>query len=273
MKKLLILLLVLGLAGIASATPPPDVYCGFNSTGYTLGALNGQSSAADRGWNGNWAASDPLVSVVSGGSSISEIPDSDPDQHVQHFCNNSTKNWQRAVTPWSDDNDWTLQMDVKVTTSGSGATNDIWQIEGLEVELRDVSNNRGLHFKFRWNGTIQLNDVDTGDPGGHWDPGPGYKGTDSQDWTTFKVEYIAATTTYEMWWMKDDGTFGMIATQNRHDNAAFDGSYEEMKINGPKARVDSVDEGVEWDNIRITPEPATIMLLCLGGLALIRKRR
>lgn len=56
-----------------------------------------------------------------------------------------------------------------------------------------------------------------------------------------------------------------------------DGTWEDILANVTMLRIDaeftSGDDAFAFDNVELTPEPATLTLFVLGGMALVRRRK
>ena len=266
-KKLLSLMLVLVLAAVANAAV--NATCGFNSNedppAYTLGDLGGQGDSIN-GWAGPWVTSHPtnpldgVYDVVTPGH-----PD-DPDQHLAMMgADSGSYRANRPLDSWASD--FTISFALRVVVDEDPHR------DMCRIELTDASGNAGMQISVGPSNfqMFQLNDtwmcVQTVD-GAY----PNNKNLEAE-WVKIAVACDYDTQTWSMYWEQTDGSMLQLTNQPvGWDSSSFDGTFANMKIGSPKTYGD-MDEGMLIDDIVITPEPATIMLLGLGGLALIRKKR
>ena len=264
MKKLLILVLVLGLASVAFAASD-----GFESYAAPI-SIDGLGSATG-GWASSWVAShstSPITDqymAVSGGS-----PD-DPDQHMQMIALDSGGYAvQRDLDTMSGS--WTLSFDVKIVGTGD----ETGQRDDTEILLEDAAGQNGLQIKiggtgfemFRMNNTNMT--VQYGD-GAY--PTMKLLHETNGDWVHLEVDYDATANTFQLYWEEQDGTLLAHAPAQAPDSSSWDGTISEVFIMGFKT-YDGVDSGngILIDGINIVPEPMTIALLGLGGLLLRRRK-
>ena len=265
MKKLLILLLVFGLASAASALPAPQASCGFNSgedsPAYTLGALIGQGSAI-QDWAGpftdNSGGRDNTgrFEVVEGGCSGSGH--SDPDQHLQMFdADSSGYSVERAMDPW--EGDFTYELCHKWNSQALVTT--------MQHQFENSSGARPLNIKWEASGQFRVNDSFLI----NWkNPADPFKNP-LNNWVDIKVVCDYDTATFDLYWETTDNTMGYVG-QKIGFKDTYSGDVVNYRLDAPKMNTTD-GQGLEVDHIRITPEPTTIMLLGLGGLALIRRKR
>jgi len=270
-KKLLSLILVLALTGIASAAVADvDAFVGFEdgedtTAYYTTGHLEGTSaSPAGQGtdggdWGGAWmedsgGRGQGKFEVVSGGSS--------GDQCMQMYgADSSGYKVDRAMDAWSGN--YTFSMSINCNTASSAAP--------AQFELEDSDGDRALSLKFENGGHVRVNDVWFynlwgATPGGDWQTCQG-------NWVDMKIEVTwAETPAFDLYWEQTDGSMGFVGrVEVWKDGYADLGDVVNLEINALKSN--TAGKGQLIDDLSITPEPATIMMLGLGGLALIRKRR
>ena len=258
MKKLLVLLLVFGLACVTNANP--SVSEDFDSL--APGALNGQGGGI--GWSGNWNANSSWQ-IVAGGSSGST-------NYIEDVTVSTTyaeRNLANAITG-------SQNYIIEMVSDCYGTPNQDWSsTQGIAmIDLGDPDDDIALQIKFegpdhmfRINNEDMINFMDGGSAK---NGSSGYKGHGAYDWIKWKIAYTAATTTYDVYWEKTDGSMGLIGSHVGHRYSAT-GKITNLSITSPK--LDNTNGGIGHDNIIINPEPATILMLGLGGLALIRKRR
>ena len=261
MKKLLVLVLVLGLASVSFAASD-----GFES--YPIGSIDGLGTATG-GWDGAWTASHPTTPiateymVAAGGSPY------DPDQHLDVTgLLSGSYTLQRDMTYANQD--WTFGCDIKLV-----GTEDQRRDEG-RIILRDAAGEGGMELKI--GGTpfemFQLNDTWT-----HVQYGDGAYPTmkilheTDGDWVHLEVDYDATANTFQLYWEEQDGSMLAHNVAQAPDSSSWDGTISEVFIMGFKT-YDGVDSGngILIDGINIVPEPMTIALLGLGGLLLRRRK-
>ena len=250
MKKLLILLLVLGLASAASAVV--NVTEDFEPTATTVGALNGQNGGT--GWSAAW----------SGSGSYSVLSETSNQYYSNAYA--GTKDISRGITAFSD-RQFTVSLFVRM-----GSRQNTWGTgTPCELQLREGSVDP-IHLKFEpGNETFRCS--------GNWlvDYGQIADDANSDDgalkdlyagWVGIKLKVDMTEETIDVYWEQNDGDMQWIA-QTGLDNTAT------ATIDYLKTQTRTGGEGSEFelDNLAIIPEPATIMLLGLGGFALIRRKR
>ena len=267
-KLVLMAVLVMAMAGVSFGV---QATTGFNTfediASYAAGDLNGQGSNVDD-WAGAWttyhtSGNDPtgFFEVTAGGH-----PD-DPDQHLQFTGVNSSGYYmERQMDPWSGD----FKMSFALKYERGGSAN----IDPFSIVLQDAAGNNALHIKAGgtgWPMFIVNNEwmiVQNGD-GAY----PDAKNLHAE-WVKMMVTCEWATQTFRLWWEQNDGSMLQLnAVEVGWKDAAFDGTVTQFKIN-PSKMYGDMDNSVLFDNLVIeAPEPMTMTLLGLGGLALIRRKR
>ena len=239
MKKLLILLLVFGLASAASAALP--VTDDFESP-MTLGALNGQ---------GNWSASSSFEVVSETGN---------------QYCENAyagTKTANRTLA-FSDDV-YRLDLDFRL-----GSRQDTWGTgTPCQLQVRESDGADPIHLKWEPSERFRVGDVWLVDYGNIADGIITDLANPYTDWVSVAVVCNETAGEISAYWEGTDGSMQYVGDGQVQGGTA---GVDQANI---KYSTRSGGEGSEFDidNISITPEPATIMMLGLGGLALIRRKR
>lgn len=98
-------------------------------------------------------------------------------------------------------------------------------------------------------------------------------------WHHFKATITADEILFEAWLAEGTNPGGgtQPAEHVSYTSTAHDGTgliWDEVKIGGP-SNVSSANGGAHFDNMSVTqiPEPATMALLLIGGVAMARRRR
>jgi hypothetical protein len=247
-KKLLSLILVLGLVSVASAA----VNISSDAEDLTVGegALNGQNGGT--GWAGAWSGSGSFDVVAETGN--------------QYLSNNyaGTKTMNRALS-FSDDV-YSIQMDFRMNSR-----QDTWGTGTCtQFQVREASGADPVHIKWEPSferirlGNVWLTDYGNIADGVITDLANPYTG-----WVTIRCDINESTGSAKLYW---EGTDGSMVYQG--DGAIESGTAGVDQANIKwSTRSGGVGSEFDMDNISITPEPATIMMLGLGGLALIRRKR
>ena len=266
MKKLLILLLVLGLANMAAAAPAVTATCGFNSgedsPAYTLGDVGGQGSSI-QDWAGPFVASHPSSPTTGRFVVVDDYCQgsghSDPDQSLQMYdADSGSYELNRAMDPWQGD--FTYEICHKWNSTALVST--------CQHQFENASGARPLNIKWEASGSFRVNDTGMI----NWKaPGGSFK-SPIDNWVQIRVVCDFDTATFDLYWETTDNTMAYVNTKVGFKDSGYTGDVINLRIDAPKMGTTD-GSGLLLDHIRVTPEPATIMLLGLGGLALIRKKR
>jgi len=90
-------------------------------------------------------------------------------------------------------------------------------------------------------------------------------------WAHFKVEVDLVAATTQLYWMDNSGNWDAVGSPDNLDSGGGPTNIiDSYRVSG---KINAMGATLDFDNIQLVPEPATIMMLGLGGLALIRKRR
>ena len=90
-------------------------------------------------------------------------------------------------------------------------------------------------------------------------------------WAPWKFELDLTAGTVDWYWMDNNGAWDLMGSRgmgNAGDVSAT--TIDRISLGG---KINTADVTQDFDDFSITPEPATIMMLGLGGLALIRRKR
>jgi len=268
MKKLLILFLVLFLAGMASAYPEADF------EDLTVGVISGQGGGS--GWSGDWVDSSSFAVVQETGN-----------KYMSHAGQATTKYMNRSVTSFTS-NAYSFWHEVRFSTP-IGSNIDEWgSVTCTEIQFRDASGNDPIHVKYEPSSKylrvgnenmLDLGIIHDETIAGTWGGGSeeNYWKNPVGNWCKVLLAVDADATdksnAIAVYWELNDGSMGYVGdgTIQLGDETTV---ISNIKF-GSKLGNDTIH--VDFDNLEIVdglvPEPATIMMLGLGGLALIRKRR
>lgn len=247
MKKIVVLMLVVGMVGIASAAVSDT----FEDS--TLGVLDGQDGGS--GWNSAWYGSGSFNVLAETGNQYLSIGEA------------ATKSINRDVIPFFDDVysfSFDVRMNSRQDTWGTGTPS--------EIQLREASGADPVHLKFESSEWIRLGNVWLVDYGAIADAGdasPSALKDLYADWVSIRVDMDEAAGTAKLYWEQNDGMMAFVG-----DGAMEAGTagvaMDDIKI---QTRAGGVGSEFELNNLSIVPEPATLLLLGLGGLSLIRRKR
>jgi hypothetical protein len=251
--------LVVVWAGIAAAAMS-DIYVGFNTNedgaAYVPGNFNGTGSAIN-GWSSNWNVTTGFFQVVTGGP--------EGDQSVFFSKAISTEYANRGVAAG-----WTAAEDFSLSVYLNAKGLDRWY-NAAELMFRDNEGDRNLDITIGNNGVLSVNeavimDIDSLAAG---------LVQGINNWAKLGIEYTAATTTYDVYWQNTSGGMTSVGSVSHHRDAGFSGDVKNIKWGGPRLLLssDQGTAGIGWDALTVVPEPVTLALLGLGGLALIRRKR
>jgi hypothetical protein len=262
-KKLLVLLLVLGLASAASALPAED----FEAK--TIGALDGQGGGTD--FTNNWYGESTAVAVDSETS----------NQFLRFSPDTADLGSYRLFTPMAADTQYTIYMKFR-SSQKAGNGSDEWSTNTpSSVQLRKDGGADPLHLKINQSSFFYLNDggvMGADDVPDEYTAGT-YGGVGYDDyfqnyvdnWAPWKFELDLGAQTVDWYWMDNSGNWDLVASRGMGGAGDVTGVEIDRIYFGGKCNVNGVT--IDYDDFLITPEPATMLLLGLGGLALIRKKR
>jgi hypothetical protein len=263
MSKRLVLTVVLVIvwAGIAAAAMS-DIYVGFNTgedgAAYVTGNFNGTGSAIN-GWSSNWNVTTGFFQVVTGGP--------EGDQSVFFSKATATEYANRGIVAG-----WTAAEDFSLTVYLNAKGLDRWY-NAAELMFRGSGGDadRNLDITIGKDGLLSVNNASIMNLNS-LDDGL-VEGIDS--WAKLGIEYTAATTTYDVYWENASGGMTLVGSVDHHRDNYFSGEVKNIKWGGPRLLLlsDQGTSGIGWDALTIVPEPVTVALLGLGGLALIRRKR
>ncbi len=258
----------------AVAAASPLAYCGFNSgedsPAYTLGELHGQGSATG-GWAGAWVSSTTGVfKVVEGGCPAQGPCPGDPDQHLAMYGGTSGGyHTDRNMDPWSGD--FRLDFCLRLSDNADGKRDQ------TQIQFKNASGLRPLNVKIGSDAYAMflVNDepmiVQSGDT---LHPNMVPLGTAAENWVHIAIVCDWDTATFDLYWEQTDGSMKLVNTVVGWKDDTFSGDVTEMEIYSPKTYAPgNEDVGMDIDAISLVPEPLTMVLLGLGGLALLRRRR
>jgi len=265
MKKMLILLLVLGFASAASAYPEADF------EDLTVGALAGQAGGS------GWSAGYDSVGVV-------DVAQETGNQFLRYAGTGSTEQAHRDITGFTSDA-YTLtyrqRWSAPVANWGNGTSeiqigNAGRSLDPIHIKYEGGTN--GQAFKVGNEVLINLTTLHNENTAGTWGGGAeaDYWKDPLDTWVNvmYAVDADAAdkANAIAVYWEKNDGSMGLLGL-----GTIQLGDETTVMADLKTAFKAGLDNTIDIDDLTIVdglvPEPATIMMLGLGGLALIRKRR
>jgi len=109
-----------------------------------------------------------------------------------------------------------------------------------------------------------------------WEPGPGHgqvwlanPATPVTDWTAYRT--VRSGDHYEVFYgVPGSGVWNSLGTYDAHPGSMASGGEFHIWVGGT---IHGDECMWEVDNVSVTPEPATLGLLSLGGLALLKRRK
>lgn len=258
----------------AVAAASPLAYTGFNSgedsPAYTLGELHGQGSATG-GWASAWVSSTTttgVFNVVEGGCPAQGPCPGDPDQRLAMYgAISSSYHVDRMMDPWSGD--FRFDFCLRLSDSADG------QRDQTQIVFKNAAGQRPLHIKIGASNYAMfiVNEqpmiVQSGDAL-HPDMVP--LGTSAENWAHLAIVCDWDTATFDLYWEQTDGSMKLVNTKVGWRDSTYTGDVTKMEIWAPKA-YGNINAGMDIDAISFVPEPAAIILLGLGGLAMLRRRR
>jgi len=237
---------VLVAAGMAAASP--SAYNGFNSaedpTGYTLGEVNGQGSAAG-GWAGAWTSNTTGVFMVAEGGCPAKGPcPGDPDHHLAMYGGSSgSYHTDRNMNAWSGD--FTLELCVRLSDNGDG------QRDQTQIQLKNATGQRPLNIKFGASNYAMflLNDqamiVQSGDAKF---PDMLPLGTAAENWVRIAIDCEWDTATFDLYWENTLGGMDYVGRKVGWKDSAFSGDVTELEVYSPKV-YGNMNAGMDLDAI------------------------
>ena len=263
MKKLLILLLVFGLASAASAALPSADF-----EDNTVGQLVGQGG--DTGFTNNWDGSTE-VSVAS----------ETGNQYWSATPNGAEYSTNRLFTPLAADTQYTIYLKFRASQKGGNGTDEWATNTPGHFQLRKNDGGDPIHLKINQSNYWMLND---GNIMGMDDIPDAYTaGFATQEeeddyfmnyvgqWAPWKFDLDLSAGTVDWYWMDNNGNWDLMGSRGMGNAGSVTGLQIDRISLG--AKINTSDVTMDFDDFSITPEPATMIMLGLGGLALIRKRR
>ena len=258
----------------AVAAASPLAYTGFNSgedsPAYTLGELAAQGSATG-GWAGAWVSNTTGVfKVVEGGCPAQGPCPGDPDQHLAMYGGiSSGYHADRNMDPWSGD--FRLDFCLRVSDDADG------QRDQTQIQLKDSAGKRPLNVKIGASNYAMFVMNDTNmcvQRGDAVFPNMVPLGTAAENWVHIAITCDFETATFKLYWENTLGGMDYIGEKVGWKDSTFNGTVTKLEIYSPKTYAPgNEDVGMDIDAISFVPEPTGIILLGLGGLAMLRRRR